>query len=153
MLAGPTVLAGLGILIGLVPPLFDRGIGVAAASAVAGRPLVMKLKLWSGVDLESLVSLGVSVLGFAAGFALYRRLHLVWRLPHLPRPLQAVTPASLYDRGLAGVLALAAWHTRVVQGGRLRVYVTVVVLAAVAAALPRPRPGRRPPGSGRLATA
>lgn len=136
MLAGPAVLATLGILVGLVPALFDRTLGAAAASAITGTPVTIKLKIWSGVSVEALSLLAISLLGFGAGFLVYRRIHLLWHRPHLPARWVPLTPTSLYDRGLAGLFALAAWHTRQIQRGALRFYVAVVTLAFALLALP-----------------
>ena len=136
MLAGPLLLGMLGLVIDLVPSLYDLQLGETAAGAVAGQPVTIKLSMWSGLGLEALTLLAVSVLAFAGGTLVYRRIHLIWHLPPLPRLLVAVTPSALYDRALAGLFALAALHTRLLQRGALRFYVAVVSLAAVAATGP-----------------
>ncbi len=136
MLVGPLFFGALGLAVGLIPAIFDLGLGTAAASAIAGGPTSIKLKLWSGLSLEALALLAISLVAFAGGYAIYRRLPRLWHLPPLPRPLEAITPAALYDRALAGLFALAAWHTRQVQRGPLRFYVAVVILATVSLAGP-----------------
>ncbi len=136
MLAGPVLLAALGLIIGLVPAVFGRSLGAAAASAVAGTPITIQLKIWSGLSVEALTLLGVSLFGFGAGFLVYRRLHLLWHRPSLPAVLIPLSPTILYERGLAGLFAVAAWQTRQLQRGVLRFYVAVVVLAVVALVLP-----------------
>jgi multicomponent Na+:H+ antiporter subunit A len=136
MLVGPLLLATLGLAIGLVPSLFDFTLGEAAASAIAGQPVEIKLAIWSGLSLEALGLLALSLAVFAGGYLLYRRLHRLWYLPDLPPRLAAVTPAAIYERALSGVLDLAAWHTRTVQRGSLRFYLAVVSLVTVALAGP-----------------
>jgi multicomponent Na+:H+ antiporter subunit A len=132
MLLGPLLLGALGLLVGLVPVVFDLGLGSAAASAIAGEPVSIELKMWSGLSLEALSLLAVSFLAFALGYVVYRRLHVFWHLPALPAVLARLTPGHLYGRALDGLLGLAAWHTRQLQRGTLRYYVAVVVLATVA---------------------
>ncbi len=136
MVVGPLVLALLGVGSGLVPAAFDAHLGQAAASAIAGEPVVFKLKVWSGLNLESLLLIGLSVTVFAAGYLLFRKLHLLQGRPALPAALRVLTPTTLYDRALAGFFAAAAHLTALVQGGRLRVYVAVVAVATAALALP-----------------
>ncbi len=132
MLLGPVLLGALGLLVGLVPVVFDLGLGSAAASAIAGEPVSIELKMWSGLSLEALSLLAISFLAFGLGYAVYRRLHVFWHLPALPGALARLTPGQLYERALDGLLGLAAWHTRQVQRGTLRYYVAVVVLSTVA---------------------
>jgi multicomponent Na+:H+ antiporter subunit A len=131
MLAGPLLLALLGLAIGLVPSLYDYTLGQAAASAIAGQPVIIKLTLWSGLSLEALGLMAISLGAFAGGYLIYRRLHLLWHLPDLPKRLAVLTPSALYERALAGVLDLAGWHTRQWQRGSLRFYLAVVILATV----------------------
>lgn len=136
MLVGPLLLAAIGLAIGLVPALYDFTLGQAAASAIAGQPVTLKLKLWSGLSLEALALLLLSLVVFGAGYLAYRRLHRFWRLPDLPPRLAALTSAALYDRALAGLLDLAAWHTRRWQRGALRFYLGVVGLVTVGLVAP-----------------
>jgi multicomponent Na+:H+ antiporter subunit A len=131
MLAGPLIFGLLGLAVGLVPAIFDVGLGSAAASAIAGETVEIKLKLWSGLSVEAVTLLGISVLAFAVGYVVYRRLHLLWRVPAPPRWLDALTPTAVYDHALGGLFAAAAWHTRQVQRGTLRFYVAVVGIATV----------------------
>jgi multicomponent Na+:H+ antiporter subunit A len=136
MLVGPLLLAGLGLAVGLVPSLFNFTLGESAASVIATQPVAIKLTLWSGLSLESLLLMGLSLAVFGVGYLAYRRLHLFWRLPGLPRPLAALSPDTLYERALVGTLDLAALHTRLLQNGSLRFYLTVVILATVALTAP-----------------
>jgi multicomponent Na+:H+ antiporter subunit A len=40
-------------------------------------------------------------------------------------------PARCYDAGLSGILRLAAWQTRILQNGYLRIYLITIVLTTV----------------------
>lgn len=136
MLLGPAVLAAAGIAVGIVPALFERPLGEGAAAAIAGRPVAIELKLWSGLSLEALLLIATSLAAFLLGYGVYRRLDTIWRLPPLPAPLVRLCPTVLHDRGLAALDRLARTHTRIVQSGRLRIYVGLTALAATAAVGP-----------------
>lgn len=135
MVAGPLVLGLLGVAVGLVPSAFDDHLGTAAATAAAGQPVVLDLKVWSGLSLQSLLLMGLSLGVFGAGYLLYRKLHLFHGRAHLPAPLHAITPTVLFDRGLGAFLRLAEHLTRRIQDGRLRRYVAAVAAAAGLGAL------------------
>ncbi|MEL7087906.1 MAG: hydrogen gas-evolving membrane-bound hydrogenase subunit E, partial [Planctomycetota bacterium] len=136
MTLGPLVLAGLGLFVGLVPGAFDATLGEAMASSIRGEPLKMELKLLFGFSIESLIVVGLSFGALGLGYALYR-----WLRPgptfYAPlRRLGRFGPDRAYRVGLAGLLGLAAGHTRVVQSGYLRRYVLVVVAVFAAAVGP-----------------
>ena len=124
MLAGPLVLAGLGLACGVLPGL-ARPLYEPAAAAVLGEAVTVELKLWSGIN-DALI---LSVLTFLAGAALYGgHLAIRARLSRAPAPAD---PA--WDRLMDGVAAGAKGLADTVQGGRLRTYlwVTFAVLAAM----------------------
>ena len=133
---GPLLLAGLGLFVGLIPGVFDATLGAAMASSIRGEPLEMKLKLLFGLSVESLLVVGLSVGALALGYGLYRWLRPG---PTFYAPLRALGrfgPDRGYAAGFTGLLALAAWHTRVVQSGYLRRYLLVVVGVFAAAVGP-----------------
>jgi multicomponent Na+:H+ antiporter subunit A len=129
MILGPVLLALFGLGRGLLPLPFETNLGSAAATAILGRPVEMDLKLWHGVDPTALAVLGLSLLTLAAGFGLYLAVrHRVSPLGELARKATSFGPTQLYELGLAGLQAGADRFTRLVQGGRLRVYVLLTVL-------------------------
>lgn len=121
---GPLVLAGLGLLAGLLPGPLDRALLSPAAAGLVGHPLQPGLALWHGLT----PLLAYSALTFAAGALLY-----LARRP-LRRLAAALTagfgPDRLYDLAYAGVFRLAAWQTGLLQHGTLRYYLNLTVLAA-----------------------
>ncbi|MEM7625376.1 MAG: hydrogen gas-evolving membrane-bound hydrogenase subunit E [Planctomycetota bacterium] len=129
MTLGPLLLAALGLFVGLIPGVFDATLGGAMASSIRGAPLEMKLKLLFGLSVESLIVVGLSFGALALGYGLYRWLRPG---PTFYAPLRALGhygPDRAYHAGLAGLMRLAAGHTRVVQSGYLRRYLFVVVTA------------------------
>lgn len=67
----PLILAILGLLIGMLPQLFDRQLGQAMAASMIGHDLVMDLKLWHGLKPHALIALGLSLLTFIIGIIAY----------------------------------------------------------------------------------
>jgi multicomponent Na+:H+ antiporter subunit A len=136
MILGPIVLAlaGLGVLF---PEPFENALGSGAASAIAGRTVVMELKLWHGLNIDALQVLVLSLLTLGAGALVYmgvrRRLSVATRL------VDRVTlagPEKLFERTMDSLPRAAGWLTRLVQTGVLRHYLLVTVAAAVAVSLP-----------------
>ncbi len=134
MLIGPVLLAALGLFAGLLPGTFDATLGSAAASAIAGRAVEMKLALWHGVNPTALTALGLSAVTLAAGFLLFLRLRT--RLAHtaeLAARLAPFSAARAYESALAGLFHVANGQTRFLQSGYLRRYVMIMLAALIAA--------------------
>lgn len=133
MVAGPVILAVLGLFVGLVPGLFERSIGSAAASAIAGKTVHMHLSLWHGLNVEALTLMGISAVIFALGIALFIKLrdwleHFIEWARHAGR----YGPGAAYDYLYHGMLSLAGGLTRRVQSGYLRRYLTVMMVVTIA---------------------
>jgi multicomponent Na+:H+ antiporter subunit A len=128
MLAGPIVLSALGLILGLLPDFVSSAVVEPAVSAITGRDVVLKLKLWHGINLP----LVLSTLTVAIGLAIYR-FH-----PHLRRLLargldgMRVTGNRVYEWTLTGLARVAEAHTRWMQPGRLRAYLLVIFATLVA---------------------
>ena len=117
MWIGPLMLALLGLLFGLMPA-WPSLLLAPAASAVAGREVVMALSLWHGFT----PMLALSALTLALGAL------ALWGWPVLRRGLagwgfvERWGPDLGYDRAILGLQRLAAWQTRRIQTGSLRRY-------------------------------
>jgi len=156
MLLGPVLLAGLGMLVGIIPGAFDRSIGSAMATAILGFPVEMKLKLWHGFNPESVFVMALSGVTLATGFVLFKQLRpwfthtlelacrlepwgpgirRAWQegklLHELTCRLEPLGPTRAYERLLAGISRSAQAVTRLIQSGYLRHYILIVILAAV----------------------
>ncbi|ADC71263.1 NADH/Ubiquinone/plastoquinone (complex I) [Thioalkalivibrio sp. K90mix] len=123
MLAGPVVLASLGLIFGLGPGLADDGLVNAAAASVQGAPVDGYLALWHGINWP----LAISAFSLVAGGLLY------WRWEQARRALDWVDRAAEYgpEKGyfkmMDGLVWISEWQTRVLQNGYLRYYVIVIV--------------------------
>jgi multicomponent Na+:H+ antiporter subunit A len=138
MLVGPVLLAGLGLLRGLQPEPFENNVGSAAASAILGDTVTMKLKLWHGVDPSALAVMGLSFLTLAAGYWLFTLIRArVSPIGGAMRRAAEFGPARWYELALAGLYRGAERVTRVIQDGYLRHYLfTILVVALVVAVWP-----------------
>ncbi|MBS3799650.1 MAG: DUF4040 domain-containing protein, partial [Thioalkalivibrio sp.] len=127
MLAGPAVLASLGLILGLGPALADQALVSAAAASVQGAPVDGYLALWHGVNWP----LAISAFSLLAGGVLY------WRWEQARRALAWVDRAAEYgpEKGyfkmMDGLVWVSEWQTRVLQNGYLRYYVIVIVAMTV----------------------
>lgn len=127
LLAGPVVLAVLGLLGGLFAPWVDQHLLAAAASAIAGTPVNPDLALWHGIN----PALGLSLFSLIAGLLLYR-----WRDGF--RTATAVTdtlakrgPERGYDWLMAALVRIAETQTRFFQSGYLRYYLMITLLTSM----------------------
>jgi multicomponent Na+:H+ antiporter subunit A len=150
MRLGPIVLAGLGVVVAVFPNWFDSHLASPMASAIAGAPVDMKLELWHGVNPGALAVLGLSAVTLALGFLVFVRIrkHLTFTT-ELAARLGRFGPARRFDAHLAAVYRGAGYVTRALQNGRLRWYLLITVLAAVAVLTPlvlatRPAPAWDP---------
>jgi len=132
MVLGPVLLAGLGLARGLRPEPFENNLGSAAASAILGESVTMKLKLWHGVDPIALAVMGLSLLTLAAGFGVYTlvktRLEPIGAAMHR---LERIGPARGYELALAGLYRGAGRFTRMIQDGYLRHYLLATIVVAI----------------------
>lgn len=111
---GPLVLAGLGLLLGFFPGLYNP-LADAVASAVKGQAVAYHLKLWPGFNPAFLLSLLTVLLGVGFYF-LYPRLRAWMAQEPIPGPENA------YVALLRGLMRLAAGVERLLQSGSLRAY-------------------------------
>lgn len=126
--AAPLLLATLGLVFALAPGLVDRPLLVAAATAVLGVPAGFDLQLWHGFGGVLLLS-GLTL----AGGAWLGWHHRAWRhFWQRGANLAAWGPSRWYAWALIGLDALARWQTRVLQNGRLRIYLLVTLTTTLA---------------------
>ncbi|CAN5137425.1 putative monovalent cation/H+ antiporter subunit A [soil metagenome] len=120
---GPATLAGLSIVLGLFPQLIDQALVAPAVTAVRARETVVTLKMWHGINPVFLLSLATVF----AGIAVYRFRSSVAQFGKWVRPVTSWGPERWYELGLVGLMRGADWQTRLLQGGKLRHYVFVVL--------------------------
>jgi multicomponent Na+:H+ antiporter subunit A len=123
MRIGPLILAGAGLLLGIVPGLASGAVALATG-AVTGRTASVNLVLWHGFTLTLLLSV-VTLAGSLMLFAVRER---IWRLDWAPR----LQTERVYDGTLAVLDIVSRRAAPVLQSASLRSYVLTVLVAAVA---------------------
>jgi len=127
LLLGPSVLAGLGLLLAVAPPLGAASLVGGSAAAVLGEARETKLSLWHGWT----PALGLSAIAVVGGLVCYRFRGTLRRGLGVAGVLDRVGPAAAYEGGLKGMLAIAEGQTRILQSGHLRSYLFITVGTAV----------------------
>ena len=123
----PLLLGILGLVIGIAPGIFGSYFAAPAVVAIAGEDVPVKLKLWHGFNVPLLLS----VITLAAGAAVYALLSRVLAIGAPLSMLAKFGPSAGYRMCLSLLKASASWQTSVLQNGRLRVYLLVVLTAFV----------------------
>jgi multicomponent Na+:H+ antiporter subunit A len=132
MLAGPLVLALLGLTLGLTPGFLETSVLNPAVAAIHPGVSQFQPELWMGVD--PVFALSVATILSAVLIVFVHR--PVLRALHLVQRAVPVSADRLYTGSLAGLKAVAGWQTRVFQSGYLRVSIMVVLGVLVLALAP-----------------
>jgi len=120
---GPVVLAAVSLLFSLLPDQLALPLIQPAATAMHGEHTELMLSPWAGMSPAFVQSLVMLAIGVVLYLAHDRALELTAPL----RRLADWGPARVYRAGLAGLVALAKWQTRLLQGGILGTYLFVVI--------------------------
>jgi len=95
-------------------------------ATVLNQAVTLEVKLWHGFNLPLLLS-GLTLL---IGFGVYRMRWLLWRAAKKPK-VWMIEGSEVFTRILAGLMAFCKWQTNLLQNGKLRVYL-LVILSSVA---------------------
>ncbi len=128
MLIGPAILLVLSVLFGFAPGLAQEGLIQAAVQSVAGSEQAFKLKLWHGVNTALMLSMLSIVLGAVLAMVWARSRSsaaAIWRWS------ARLGPESFYFRLMDGIASFASLQTRIIQNGRLGIYMMVLLLATL----------------------
>ncbi|MDP9808816.1 multicomponent Na+:H+ antiporter subunit A [Rhizobium tibeticum] len=128
LLAGPVVLALLGLIGAVFSAGFHHYISSPAASAIRGSSSVIEISLIPHVGVPLLLS----ALTIALGLLVY------WKIDQARRMMAVVLgklgpgPDRGFDHFIAGLVSLSVRATRFVQPGRLELYITCTFLCVAA---------------------
>ncbi|MBN2548887.1 MAG: putative monovalent cation/H+ antiporter subunit A [Anaerolineales bacterium] len=122
---GPLLLAGLSLFFGLFPGAAGKQLLSPTVTAILGKSTVVKLALWHGFTTALYLSMLTVILGAGLFLARNRVRQIAARI-NWPWG-----PDRIYTWALDGLNWLAAWQTRVLQSGYLRVYLTVIILTTI----------------------
>jgi len=123
----PLVLAGTGLLIGLLPHWLERPLVEPAVASILGiDQLNLKIALWQGFNLPLLLSTAT----VAGGIILYRMRDKIWSSRMAQPGTHPQGAEAVYVKLFEGVLALARKQTLVFQSGKLSNYLLLTCGAA-----------------------
>ena len=117
LMLGPALLAMAGLAAGLAPGVLEASMVQPMARAISGAPITVELKLYHGVNVPLMLSLGTFALG-----ALFYAIAPVMRRWLAVAARTAPTAEGGYDCAMAGLKAGAAALTGALQTGRLTLY-------------------------------
>jgi len=126
----PLALAGLGLVLGVVPSL-AAPLVAAATEATTRAPVVPELGLWHGWT----PALGLSGLGIAGGLLLFLARSAFLRASSPVVRWAELAPGRAYRAAMDGLNRLATAQTRLLQSGYLRRYLLTVITVTGALAL------------------
>lgn len=130
MWLGPAVLSVTGLLIGLLPFLFDRSFFSAMSTSIAGYEMNYYLSLWHGINLPLILSV-VTLLAGLLVFKYWDSIRESGAFQAYGR-LFAGAPERGYDSTVSGMLKLAKFQTNVFQSGYLHIYmISLIAITAL----------------------
>jgi multicomponent Na+:H+ antiporter subunit A len=131
MWAPPLLLAAAGVVIALLPQrIADTLLGPAAAAVhppVHPEIPPLEIVLWHGVNAPLLLAAAAT----AVGLVLYRSRDRWSGLVAAAGRVTLLQASAWYRGSLRAMTAVAAWQTRLLQNGYLRVYVMVILLTLI----------------------
>ena len=127
MWLGPTLLAGLGLVIGVAPDLIAKSFVASAVSAARAEETTIKLALWHGLN----PILALSVFTVLCGAVVYASERIWRRFGSLADFDATLGPARWYHLGLDGLNWTTRTVTQTLQSGYLRVYILVIIVTAI----------------------
>ena len=122
---GPAVLAGLGLLFGLVPHLIDGSIVTPVVRSIIPGEKAVHLAIWHGVNAPLILSLATFALGFVLFFG-RKQIRSSLRSSNFEDWLEA---DEIYERLVESFNATAEWVMYRVQGGRMTIYLRTAFVA------------------------
>lgn len=128
MLAGPIVLLTLSVIFGLSPVIAQESLVRTAVTAVGGTEFNVALKLWHGVNTALLLSVLSLVIGTVLAFLWLRSRGMAQRVGQWS---ERYGPESVYFQLMAGIAWFSAKQTRLIQSGRLGIYMIILILATI----------------------
>ncbi len=128
---GPSVLATIGLLGGMLVGGAERWLIAPAATAILQEQAPTGLALWHGFT----PILALSVLTLVLGFGVYRARSLVLETASSAGALALPGAGRVWDAAWDGLLRAGAWQSRMLQNGSLRRYLAVTLSAGFAAVL------------------
>ncbi len=121
---GPAILGLSSLAVGIFPGLVDSTLIAGATKSVLAREIPVHLALWHGINTAFLLG----ILTFGAGVLLYAFRDSLERCLQGATRFAALGPARWYEWSLAVLNGTAVRQTRLLQHGRLNLYVLILFM-------------------------
>lgn len=132
MLAGMIALGFAGLVFGIIPSVSVTPLLTSAASAVTASPVSHKLYLWHGLNTVLILGITTILLGILSYLLIAKwPVHMVMANSRLLKHLRT---GYLYDSAINLLNQSAYWQTRIIQNGRLNLYIITIALTTVSIA-------------------
>ena len=124
---GPLLLSLAGLVTGLGPQILEAEILSPAVSAILQKSTEIHLAVWHGFN----TALVLDIIALAGGVALFFSIRTVRATLNAWDVGGRMGPSRWYESGLAGMMRLAVWQTRLLQNGYLRLYLATFALTTL----------------------
>jgi multicomponent Na+:H+ antiporter subunit A len=121
------ILAGLGLVFGILPGIVDQRLFAPAASAIRAERVDIELSLWHGLGPVLYLTFAT----IAAGVLVYAWRRRLFPITAWLEPLGRVGPERWYEIGMNTLNRVATAQTRFLQNGYLRYYLMTIVLTMI----------------------
>ncbi|MND70050.1 Na(+)/H(+) antiporter subunit A [compost metagenome] len=128
---GPVILAALGLVFGIFSPLLHAYLTSPMASAVIDEPTVITIGTMPHLGLP----FGLSLLTVALGILIYLGLDRARALAAQMLEGLGPGPDRWFDQFVSGLVRFSARLVRIIQPGRLEIYITATFIAVAATLL------------------
>ena len=119
------------LVFSIFPFVIDRSILSPAASAVMGQQVTMNLSLWHGFT----PSLALSVITLLGAIVLYLQKRKIASWLNSMDGILKYGPSYWWSCLIAGAMSIAAWQTKILQSGKQRVYLTIILASVTSCML------------------
>jgi multicomponent Na+:H+ antiporter subunit A len=133
LILGPAILALLSLVLGLFPSILGSSLIQSALSQIQTEALLVKLKLWHGLNEVFFLSLFTVLLGIALTVLLIRKPAVLYKWEGLNKKLFFINPADLFQSLIDGFVKFSDRNTSRLQHGYHRYYILTIFLFAAAA--------------------
>ena len=128
MLAGPFALLTLSMILGVMPSLVQNALVQSAVLAITGEAVEINLKIWHGFNTALMLSITSAFIGIvlASLWLRSRSMAATWN-----GFSDKYGPERVYFLLMDGIALFSKWQTRILQNGRLGIYMLVLLIATL----------------------
>lgn len=132
MMMPPLLMSFIGLMIGIFPGYFDTTFGQKMASAIAGKDILMDLKLWHGLENDALVVLIASIITLGCGIWVFFKIRKIQdSFIIFLESKRSFNLLAIYNRVLKLLQNIAIKISHITQNSHLRNYLAITFLGTL----------------------